>query len=285
MRFAKLCCGGNDFIIICGADAPPPGELPELARRLCARRWGIGADGLIVLSPHTALPFRIGLINADGSRAEVSFNGSRCVGLYAHAEGLVPAEFSFASEAGDIHVKVDGRNVSLQVPPPKEFRASMELEVGGEQVVGHFIRVGVPYFVIFQDDLNYTWIDRVPPRVRTHTAFPNGTNVAVAQRRSKSIYEARFFERGVAEETLSSGSGCVAVALVAALSLKAASPVRVITKGGDFSVEFRQERQSFSQVLTGGEVVFIYRGEIPSGAVAEIGPLKPSRASGGKKAR
>ena len=86
MKFAKLCCGGNDFIVIHGESAPVGERLPDLARRVCTRRFGVGADGLIVLNPHEELPFRMQLFNADGSTAEISFNGSRCVGLFAFGD-------------------------------------------------------------------------------------------------------------------------------------------------------------------------------------------------------
>lgn len=262
MKFAKLCCGGNDFIVIEGSAALSDENLAALATRLCARRTGVGADGLIVTSPHKEHPFQIQLVNADGSRAEVSFNGSRCVGRFACEEGNTSDEFSFASDAGPIRVKVEGRVVTLWVPPPAEIRRNLKLDERGERVDGHAIRVGVPYFVIFQDDLNYSWIGRVPPRLRTHPEFPRGTNVAVACRRDSSTYEARFFERGVAEETLSSGSGCVAVATVAALVHNASPPVLIKTKGGDFGVEFQLDDRNFREISTSGEVNYIYRGEL-----------------------
>ena len=269
MKFAKLCCGGNDFIVIHGESAPVGERLPDLARRVCTRRFGVGADGLIVLNPHEELPFRMQLFNADGSTAEVSFNGSRCVGLFAFGEGKVPKEFSFASEAGSIHVLVEGDVVTLRVPPPEELRPNMELDERGERVLGHSIRIGVPYFVIFQDDLNYSWIDRIPPRLRTHSSFPRGSNVAVACRREQSLYEARFFERGVAEETMSSGSGCVAVALVAAAVQGAVSPVIMRTKGGDFDVAFKTSGRSISDVTTSGKVSLVFTGELDTEALLE----------------
>lgn len=260
-QFAKLSCGGNDFIIIDSRNSPPAGDLSNLARALCARRTGIGADGLIFLVPEHDMPFGIALYNSDGSKAEVSFNGSRCVGRYVFEAGIVPAKFSFASGAGPITVQVKGTKVSLEILPPEEVRLHVQVQVRDEIIRGHAIKIGVPYFVLFQDDLNYSWVDRVPPRIRTHPTFPNGTNVAVACRREQQLYEARFFERGVKEETLSSGSGCVSVALLAAIRRGAASPVTVRTKGGDFQVAFEREGSRILKVSTSGEVLYIYRGE------------------------
>lgn len=264
-QFAKLSCGGNDFIVVDCRAALPATDLPAAARSLCSRRFGVGADGLILLVPDEELPFGIKLLNADGSDAEVSYNGGRCVGLFAHQAGIAPARFSFASAAGPIGVKVNGTVVTLMVPPPGEARLGLELEEegeGSEKVSGDAVVVGVPYLVIFRGDLDDPWVSRMPPRLRRHSAFPRGTNVAVARRRDEALYEARFFERGVEEETLSSGSGCVAVAVTAALRSGAPSPVTVATGGGDFAIGFRRQGEKIVDVSTSGEVRFVYRGEL-----------------------
>ncbi len=270
-RFAKLCCGGNDFIIVDFRDAALPEDIPSLARTLCARRTGVGADGLIALVADSDHPFGLLLHNADGSPAEVSYNGSRCAGRYAFEAGIVPEEFSFASGAGPIRARVEGSAVELEVPPPSGMKPHLRVRERGETVLGHAIQAGVPYFVIFRDDLNELWVETVPPLLRTNSAFAEGTNVAVALRKGAGLYEARFFERGVAEETSSSGSGCVAVALVAAQLHGDSSPVTVATRGGDFAISFSRQGSEFRGVSTAGEVRFVFRGELTGETLAAAG--------------
>lgn len=262
IKFAKLVCGGNDFIIIDGRDRMPGGDLSALARSLCDRRSGVGADGLIILVADDVFPFAMMLFNEDGSSAEVSYNGSRCVGLYASREGLTPENFRFASKAGSVGVTVDGDEISLDIPAPQGFHTGMKVSAqDGEEVVGDLANVGIPYFVIFREDLEAGWVETVPPRLRTNKAFPSGTNVAVARPPEGGICAARFFERGVAEETASSGSGCVAVALTAALRFGANSPITVRTEGGDFEIVFSRRDDNFTDILSAGKVSYVFRGE------------------------
>ena len=262
INFAKVVCGGNDFIIVDGRERLPEGDLSDLARSLCDRRAGAGADGLIILVTDDELPFGMMLFNEDGSSADISYNGSRCAGLYACREGIANEEFSFASEAGIVGVKVSGGEVSLAIPPPKGFKMDLKVTaIGGEEVAGDLADVGIPYYVIFRENLEEAWVEAVPPQLRTNRAFPSGTNVAVARPPDGGICNARFFERGVAEETPSSGSGCVAVALTAALRFGAESPVNVRTKAGDFEILFRRNGDLFSDIISAGKVSYLFRGE------------------------
>ena len=262
LRYAKLVCGGNDFIIVDSRNDSPPADLPALTRAICDRRNGVGADGLICLVSHGKHPFAILLYNEDGSRAQVSYNGSRCVGLYAVREGIAPASFTFASDAGPVGVEVVGREVTLSIPPAGRIAPETVTSASGEQVRGVLADVGIPYFVVFSDDLDCEWVERVCPGLKTNSAFPEGANIAVAEPPDGSGTRSRFFERGVEEETPSSGSGCVAVALACAQSRGSASPFTVQTGGGDFAVSFERDGDSFSGIVSAGEVGYICRGEL-----------------------
>jgi diaminopimelate epimerase len=262
LKFAKLSCGGNDFIVIDSRNSHPEGDLTVLVRRLCDRRNGVGADGLIFLVADEKLPFGMLLFNEDGSRAEVSYNGSRCVGLYAFVEGIAPAEFAFASAAGEVGVTVHGDDVTLRVPPPSRIDSYKRIVEQGREIQGDWAIVGVPYFVVFTEDLRATWLEGALPAARTNPAFPEGTNVAAASPPENGACRARFFERGVAEETPSSGTGCVAVALTAALRYGIASPITVKTAGGDFPIKFHREGDLFLEISSSGKVNYIFRGEI-----------------------
>ena len=262
LSFAKLVCGGNDFIIIDSRNETPPADLPALARSTCDRRSGVGADGLICLVAHSEHPFAILLFNEDGSRAQVSYNGSRCVGLYAAREGIAPPSFTFASDAGPVGVQVEGREVTLSIPPAGRIAPETVTDAAGEQVGGVQADVGIPYFVVFRNDLRCAWVEGVCPGLKTNPAFPAGANIAVAEPPDGPGTRARFFERGVEEETPSSGSGCVAVALACAVSFGSTSPFTVHTAGGDFAIGFERDGDGFSGIVSGGEVGYVCRGEL-----------------------
>jgi diaminopimelate epimerase len=157
---------------------------------------------------------------------------------------------------------VDGAEVRLQVPPPTEVRTAMALDIPGEAPLrASYVVAGVPYLVLVVEDLEDPWVERVPPTLKTHRAFPAGTNVAVARFDDVRGLRARFFERGVEEETPSSGTGCVAVALLSALLHDLPSPVTVTTAGGDFRISFTRAGEGFADIITGGRVDYACRGE------------------------
>lgn len=261
-EFAKLSCGGNDFIIIDSRTKPLPEFVAEFVRKACDRREGIGADGMIYLLEDKHYPFCISLFNSDGSAAAVSYNGSRCVGRFAIDSGLCPSPFVFASEAGPVEVSAEGARISLTVPPPGECRLDFELEHDGEKFRANHIVAGVPYLVLFRDSLESGWVECIPPQLKTHPAFPGGTNVAVVKRDGEKNFRARFFERGVKEETPSSGSGSVAVALISALIWNLNAPISVQTAGGTFIIDFEMSEGTFHTIITAGEVVYLFSGRL-----------------------
>jgi diaminopimelate epimerase len=227
---------------------------------LCDRRQGVGADGAIYLLPDDRLPFRILLYNADGSCAAVSYNGSRCLGRHAVAARIAASPFSFASDAGDIAVEVEGGIVTLGVPAPTEARLHLQLAHEGESIPAHFIVAGVPYLVLYRDDLRHPWVERIPWQLRSHPDFPGKTNVAVVRRVAPGHMQARFFERGVDEETPSSGSGCVAVAAIAALLHDDPSPIVIDCAGGEFTISFSRQTEGIAGVSTAGLVKSVCTG-------------------------
>lgn len=260
ITFAKLICGGNDFLVLDCRHRPLPADPAALTVDLCDRRQGVGADGAIFLIPDAKAPFRIVLFNADGSRAAVSYNGSRCLGRYAVAARIAESPFSFASDAGEIGVTVDGGMVTVSVPAPQPPRLNLQLEQDGEIIPAHFVVAGVPYLVLYRDDLRHPWVERVPWILRSHPEFPGKTNVAVVRRREHGGIEARFFERGVDEETPSSGSGTVAIAAIAAALDRITSPLVVHCAGGEFPVNFVRRGDTIGDVTAAGEVKLICTG-------------------------
>lgn len=262
LQIGKYCCGGNDFIIQDCRETSIPDNAETLAKRMCNRREGIGSDGLIFLLNDPSHPFRMKLFNADGSPAEVSYNGSRCVGKYALDNNIATVPFTFGSDAGKIDIDLDGNKISLKIPSPVDTRLGFDLDLDGERLSLNFIRSGVPWVVFYADDLTSERIEKIASSLKIHPDFPEGTNVVVGQKRVDDSIEARFFERGVNDETPSSGSGCVSVALISSLVHDLESPVIVRTEGGDFGIHFERTGQEFANVVTAGEVACAFRGNI-----------------------
>jgi diaminopimelate epimerase len=250
--FIKASACGNDFLLIdleCVKSAvigasPLSSDLHALTRRLCDRHEGIGADGVEWMYPHPSADVEIRLINADGSDAEISGNGTRCVAAYVCASqekekitiqtgaGLktcvltarTESEYEFEAEMGEAVV---GAELTLKV------------SAGRDEVRGIPVSMGNPHYVIFVPEFAENWRSQAA-EIQRSPKFPQGVNVELVVIDGKHDVTARFFERGVGE-TRSSGTGSCASAVAAMAAGKAESPVRVHTPGGTQTV--RKERK------------------------------------------
>jgi diaminopimelate epimerase len=252
--FAKASACGNDFLIVEGG--PAGGDLGAISRRLCDRHNGIGADGVEWLFPDTGTGTRARLFNADGSEAEVSGNGTRCVAAYLCAQQS-KTEVVVLTGAGAKTCRLTGQQGATY-----EFEADMgEPTVAGEiaietmwvRAVGTKVSMGNPHFVIFVDGFQDGWQQQAA-LIATQPAFPQGTNVEYAVVRGRNEVEIRLFERGVGE-TLSSGTGSCAAAVAAIAGRKASSPVVVNAPGGAQTVRWE------GRVYLRGPATLIGRGE------------------------
>lgn len=220
--FVKAHACGNDFLVIEEADAL--GRHAELARHLCARTTGVGADGIEFLERSSGGALRLRLFNADGSEAELSGNGTRCVAAWlAVDEGLREARFE---TAGGVRVcrtlSVDGEQVMVETDMgvPQVHERSVLVENVGE-VAGAEVNVGNPHFVIFTEAEDFatngmSW-QELGALICTHRDFPAGTNVEFVRVISEAKIEFRIYERGVGP-THSSGTGtCASSAAAIAL--------------------------------------------------------------------
>jgi diaminopimelate epimerase len=264
--FTKASACGNDFLIVEGAYAF--GDLGALSRRLCDRHRGVGADGVEWLFPDADADARLRLFNADGSEAEISGNGTRCVAAeICSREGRT--EVVVRTGAGLKKCRLVGRQGSTF-----EFEAEMgQPEVGGElsietmsvRAVGMKVSMGNPHYVIFVENFQDGW-QRQAALIGTQPQFPHGTNVeyVLVRQTNKGAnkgtnkganeIEIRLFERGVGE-TESSGTGSCASAVAAIASGRVASPVTVIAPGGAQTVRWED------QVYLRGPATLVCRGE------------------------
>jgi diaminopimelate epimerase len=258
--FVKASACGNDFLLVDAAVIEgdlTPAEMPGLTRRMCDRHEGVGADGVEWMYPHTAADLEIRLINADGSEAEISGNGTRCVAAYVCAE-RGQEKITIQTGAGLKTCVLTARSESEY-----EFEVEMgEAAVGAELAVnlgaggvrGIPVSMGNPHYVVFVPEFAEDWQTQAAEIQRSHL-FSNGVNVEMVVADGRHDVRARFFERGVGE-TQSSGTGSCASAVAAIATGKVESPVQVHAPGGIQTVRLEGER-----VFLRGAARLVCRGE------------------------
>jgi diaminopimelate epimerase len=252
--FVKASACGNDFLIIDGVHAPA--DLAGFSRRICDRHQGVGADGVEWLFPVQDADVQARLFNSDGSEAEISGNGTRCVAAYLCSE-QAKEKVVIRTGAGLKTCTFASRHETQY-----EFEIAMgEPEVGDEfsiklatgEVQGIPVSMGNPHYVVFVNEFAQGWQAEAAD-IGRHQKFKQGVNVELVHPMDKRNIDARFFERGVGE-TQSSGTGSCAAAVAAIVAKKAESPVRVHTSGGVQTVRWEQ------QVFLRGTAQLICRGE------------------------
>ncbi|MBU1229056.1 MAG: diaminopimelate epimerase [Proteobacteria bacterium] len=220
--FYKLQGCGNDFVAIDNRVLRlPEAQMAEWARRICPRAFGVGADGLFFLDAPGAVQdadYRWHFFNADGSRAEMCGNASRCAGRLAHALGLAGERQRLATDAGVIAIEVlpEAGQVKVQLTQPDGLSLGLWLSVLGRETEVHFVNTGVPHAVVFVDEVREADVAAVGRALRFHEHFaPAGTNANFAQVLDSGRALVRTYERGVEAETLACGTGVSAVQVVA----------------------------------------------------------------------
>ena len=256
MNFEKWQALGNDYLIV-EADALPWELTPERVRRICEPHFGVGSDGILLLSKpsDSAHVADLRIFNPDGSEAELSGNGAREAVLYLRRSGWTDAdEFTIGTAAGPITPTIDSERActlamgrasttSKDYPNGREDGRG-ELAAGGLTWRFQHVSIGNPQCAIQVDDgLEELDLPAIGPGVETHELFPNRTNVSFfrveEQGGEGSRVRARIFERGVGE-TLSSGTGASGAA-VAAFLAGAPSPLTVVLDGGELTVEVSED--------------------------------------------
>ncbi len=252
--FVKANACGNDFLIIDGVYVPA--NVAEFSQRICDRHHGVGADGVEWLFPTSDADVRAQLFNADGSGAEISGNGTRCVAAYLCSE-RAGDKFTIRTGAGIKNCELISRSESRY-----EFETAMgEPQVGEEipirlsfgEVRGIPVSMGNPHYAIFVKQFVPEWQAEAAAIGRT-LYFAQGVNVELVIIKDAGNVEVRFFERGVGE-TQSSGTGSCASAVAAIAAKRAQSPVRVHAPGGVQTVRWED------QVFLRGPAELICRGE------------------------
>lgn len=219
-QVAKYSANGNDFVIF---HTFVKEDFSSLAKKLCHRQEGVGADGLIVLVPHETFDFEWCFYNADGSSAEMCGNGSRACAHYAYNNNLAPANMSFLTLAGEIKCKVEGDRVQSDLTPPKIINKTIN-ENGKSWWL---IDTGVPHLVTFDADIENFDIEEARTLRHKYNCNVNISSI------EDGFMRVRTYERGVEDETLACGTGMAACFYRANIEKKIANKQMVKPTSGD----------------------------------------------------
>lgn len=252
--FVKASACGNDFLIIDIRHAPA--DIHGFSQRICDRHTGVGADGVEWVSPAKDADLRVRLLNADGSEAEISGNGTRCVAAWYCSENSCD-RVVIGTGAGLKTCELTERKQHTF-----QFRSAMgepaigqefSIKLGYGKAQGTPISMGNPHYVIYVNEFEIGW-QTVAAAIAIHHDFPHGTNVELVKVMNEHEIEVRFCERGVGE-TMSSGTGSCAAAVATIHSCQAKSPVEVHAPGGNQTVEWTE------QVFLTGPATLLCHGE------------------------
>lgn len=253
VHFYKYQATGNDFVVMDNRD----GKLSlnkEQIEKICDRRFGVGADGLMLIEKHASLNFNVEYYNSDGSQS-LCGNGSRAAVHFASKLGLVNGKSTFNA--------YDGAH-SAELLSTGIIRLKMN-DVAEVKTIGndYFLNTGSPHYIRFVDNVHEYPVVEEGRKIRYSDAFkPGGTNVNFVQLLSDNTIYVRTYERGVEDETLSCGTGVTAAAI--ATSLKGyTSPVNIKVKGGDLSVEFKSGQSgTFTEIFLVGPAKMVFEGDL-----------------------
>jgi diaminopimelate epimerase len=254
-HFFKYQGTGNDFVLIDNRDFFFDGNNVDLIASLCHRRFGVGADGLMLLEPSEKSSFTMRYYNSDGREATMCGNGGRCIAAFAVNRGVVKEQTYFSFDAADgLHEAfVDGEKVSLKM-----------VDVSGleEMEGGLYLDTGSPHFVKFVDDPAQVNVGKEGKYWRNHELFsPGGTNVNFVGKPLNGEVPMRTFERGVEEETWSCGTGAVASAIATYIRDGESTSVGMNVPGGKLTVSFDvKETGGFENIWLNGPAKYVFEG-------------------------
>ena len=253
--FHKYQGTGNDFIILDNRQAAYNELTPKQVRFFCERRYGIGADGLMLLNEKEGYDFEMIYYNADGNASSMCGNGGRCLVKFAHDIGLRKLTYKFLAVDGEHEAEIDDKIVRLKMK---------DVETVDEHGTYAVLNTGSPHYVKFVSDLQSIDVAVAGKNIRNSEAYAaEGINVNFVENTGEDSIAVRTYERGVEDETLSCGTGVTAASLVSAHNERGFNRVEVKTQGGNLSVEFNKlADRHFIDVWLCGPATFVFKGEI-----------------------
>ena len=253
--FYKYQGTGNDFVIIDNRQGIFDKENTALVAKLCDRRFGIGADGLILLEDDDVTDFRMVYYNSDGNESTMCGNGGRCLVAFANKIGVIGNKASFIAIDGIHSAVIENNEVQLQMQDVSNVQ---------DHQTHVFLDTGSPHHVELKNDLASLDIQQEGATIRYGAPYnEEGSNVNFVEKIDSETFQVRTYERGVEGETLSCGTGVTAVGIAMNyLGETVNNMVTLKTKGGDLKVSFERENSSFHNVWLIGPATFVYKGEV-----------------------
>lgn len=278
VTFTKMHGLGNDYICInCLENVLAENKLPQIARYMCNRNFGIGADGLILVQESTIADIKMRIFNKDGSEAEMCGNGIRCFAKYVYDNRIIDKQtISIETKAGVklIRLKVlngevqeaqvdmgrpifdDIKNISVQ----NNYRIpiSVNIKVDDTRFIGNYVSMGNPHLVIFVNNVENIDIEKYGPEIENMKCFPNKINVEFVQALGRNTLKIRTWERGVGE-TYACGTGSCASFCIAYYKGICSSYVKAILRGGELNLNYNKQN---GHIIMSGIATKVYDGNI-----------------------
>ncbi|HEY1067493.1 MAG TPA: diaminopimelate epimerase [Pirellulales bacterium] len=276
MRFTKMQGAGNDYVYVdCFSQTAPP-KPAELAQRIADRHFGVGGDGLILITPSEVGDARMRMFNADGSESEMCGNGVRCVAKFVYDHGIAKKPrlkietgngvltLDVETSGGLVNrVRVDmGKPIltAAQIPTtlPGDPPVNATLQAAGRTLSVTAVSMGNPHCITYVEELNDEWVLGVGPHVEKHAVFPRRVNAEFVQVLGRSEVKLRVWERG-SGETLACGTGASAVCVAGVLTGRTDRKILAHLPGGDLELEWAAD----DHVFMTGPAVEVFSGEWP----------------------
>jgi diaminopimelate epimerase len=256
IKFYKYQGTGNDFVILDNREGVYNHLTQEQIHFLCDRRFGIGADGLMLLNAATGYDFEMKYYNADGRESTMCGNGGRCLTMFAYHQGIVRTVYKFIAIDGPHEAEIDARGL---------VRLKMQDVPSIDESSGDYtLNTGSPHYVKMVDRLDEYNVFSKGREIRNQEAFkPSGINVNFVEVEDEHEIAVRTYERGVEDETLSCGTGVTASALVNYHNEQGFNEVTVQTRGGKLSVEFdRHPNGGYTNIWLVGPAEKVFTGTL-----------------------
>ncbi len=256
ITFYKYHGTGNDFVIIDNRDNRYDSLTPKQVKFLCDRRFGIGADGLMLLKHRDGYDFEMIYYNADGNPSSMCGNGGRCLVKFANQVGIHKYTYKFLAIDGDHEAEIDNNNI---------IRLKMkDVDAVDEHSTYIVLNTGSPHYIKFMNDVQETDVVNAGKAIRNSPPYAaEGINVNFVESTGQDSIFVRTYERGVEDETMSCGTGVTAAALMSAHNDRGFNRVEVRTPGGHLSVEFNKVGdKEFKDIWLCGPATFVFKGEL-----------------------
>jgi diaminopimelate epimerase len=256
LQFFKYQGTGNDFILIDNRENNLNNLNKEIIEKFCSRKFGIGADGLILLQNENGYDFKMVYFNSDGKESTMCGNGGRCIAKFAKDLGLVSDNAYFLAIDGPHYAHISSDSVKLKMKDVKDIKGIDDFFI---------LDTGSPHYVRYAENLDEVDVYIEGKKIRNSEPFKSqGINVNFINKTAEKTIHVRTYERGVENETFSCGTGVVASALVNILNdytIDGNYEIKVLTKGGNLSVIATRTGNTFNDIWLVGPVEFVYKGE------------------------